>query len=116
MTLDLSPARIQVGIRALQPLVLTRARGTRVRAITGGVWATVDRDTRDWVLEPGDELVVESNERMLLTALGRDETTIDLRAPHARRAAGLAETVVARLRAVFARLGARRPSAGPAPA
>lgn len=116
MTFDLSPARIRISIRALQPLVLACARGTRVRATAGVVWVTVDHDTRDWVLEPGDEMVVESNDRVLMTALGRDETTIDLCASRPRLAAGLVARIAARLGAAIARLGARRPAAGPAPA
>lgn len=84
MTLDLSRARIQLSGR--RPLTLTDARGTRLRAVDGTSWVTIDHDRRDWVLEPGDELVVDSAARVMLTSLGRD-ATIDLSAGTPRPAA-----------------------------
>jgi hypothetical protein len=76
MTIDLRRARVRLAAR--QPLGLHDARGTRLRAVAGTAWVTVDRERRDWVLEPGDELVVDSTGGVLVMALGREGTTIDL--------------------------------------
>ena len=72
MTIDLRRARIQLS--GHQPLSLTNARGTRLRAVAGTSWVTIDRDRRDWVLEPGDDMVVDSTARVLLTCLGTSAT------------------------------------------
>ncbi len=76
MTIDLRRARVRLSAR--QPLSLHDARGTRLRAVAGTAWVTMDHERRDWVLEPGDELVVDSAGAVLVMALGRQGTTIDL--------------------------------------
>ena len=97
MTIDLRRARIQLSGR--QPLSLTNARGTRVRAVDGTSWVTIDHDRRDWVLEPGDELVVDSRARVLLTSLGRS-ATIDLCTGGDAPAAGLRSWLARNLQTV----------------
>ena len=117
MTFDISPASIRARIHAFEPLQLTRACGTSLRAVAGVAWVTVDHDSRDWVLEPGDELTIESSERVLVTALGRGETTIDVRAPQPRRQAqGFRAWAAAIAQSIGAWSGTRRPSAGATPA
>ncbi len=49
---------------------LERARGTRLAGICGNAWITVDGDTRDIVLAPGDAFELESDAAVLVTAIG----------------------------------------------
>ncbi len=114
MTFDIAPAHIRIRVDALQPLTLTHAHGTRLRAVAGTMWVTVDHDSRDWVLEPGDEMVVESTQRVLVTPLGRGETTIDVCTPtRGRRAGGFAVWAAMQARAIAGWFDARQPAAGP---
>ena len=57
-----------------KPLRLTGASGTRLRAVSGVLWVTIDRDPQDHVLQAGDSLVIESSQAVLVTALGRRST------------------------------------------
>lgn len=72
LQLHASTARLQLAPN--QPLRLTGAAGTRLRAVTGVLWVTVDRDLQDHVLQAGDSLVIESSQAVLVTALGRRST------------------------------------------
>ena len=68
MTFDAPHALLQLQTR--QPLRLTDALGTRVRAMHGTLWVTIDHDPRDRILEPGESTVVDSRRPVLITALG----------------------------------------------
>jgi hypothetical protein len=94
MRFDAPHARVQ--LPADQLLRLTHARGTRLRAIAGTSWITIDDDPRDVVLNPGDEWVVDAERPVLVTSLG-GAATVAVCAPDAvegtarlaaRRAAG----------------------------
>jgi len=76
MTIDLRHARVQLSSR--QPLTLADARGSRLRALAGTAWVTMDGDSRDWVLEAGDELQLASDRRVLVMALGPAQATMEL--------------------------------------
>jgi hypothetical protein len=52
------------------PQHLTHARGLLLRARRSTVWVTVDGDTRDILLEPGQRWVVDSDRPVLVSALG----------------------------------------------
>ena len=57
---------------ALLPGQVTRLHlraGTRLRGVRGTAWLTADGDPRDIVLDARDEWVVESDARVLATAL-----------------------------------------------
>lgn len=68
MRFDAPHARVQ--LPADQLLRLTHARGTRLRAISGTSWITIDDDPRDLVLAPGEEWVVDAERPVLVTSLG----------------------------------------------
>lgn len=52
------------------------ALGWTVRAVNGAVWITQDWDTRDIVLHPGEEFVLDRNGTALLWPLGQTEICI----------------------------------------
>ncbi len=72
LQLHLSQAVLQ--IPAHQLLRLTDAGGTRLRAVAGTLWVTLDNDLRDIVLQSGDSLLVDSAQPVLVTALGGSAT------------------------------------------
>ncbi len=78
MTFNLPCATLQLPQRL--PLRLTKALGTRVRAVSGSLWVTIDHDPRDRILEPGESTVVDSSLPVLITALG-GEASVSLCAP-----------------------------------
>ena len=78
MRLDTLHALIEVN--AVQPLSLTDALGTRLRGVSGITWVTVDNEVEDIVLSPGDEWVVASPQRVLVTSL-HGKSSVDLSAP-----------------------------------
>lgn len=49
---------------------LERARGTRLAGVGGSAWITVDGESRDIVLAPGEAFVLESDAAVLVTAIG----------------------------------------------
>ena len=63
-----------VPLAAPTPLRLTDARGTRVRAVAGTLWLTIDGDLRDLVLQAGQSLVIDTPRRVLVTTLGGPAT------------------------------------------
>ena len=67
-----------------EPLSLTDAIGTRLRARSGTAWVTIDNDTQDRVLEPGDELLIASRARVLVSSLG-GQASVELCEPRAAR-------------------------------
>lgn len=72
LQLHTSTAHLQLAPN--KPLRLTGASGTRLRAVSGVLWVTIDRDLQDHVLQAGDSLVIESSQAVLVTALGRRST------------------------------------------
>ena len=75
MWIDTKSARLLV--KAQQPLRLLSARGTRLRAVQGTVWITIDHDRRDIVLNAGDSFVVDSSHLVLALPIGT-QATLDL--------------------------------------
>ena len=59
---------------------LDDARGTLLRPTRGMLWVTMEKDTRDIVLEAGDAFTVDRNGVTLVEAQGR--TTVCVQAPH----------------------------------
>ena len=68
LQLHFSSAQLQLAPN--RPLRLSGAAGTRLRAVAGVVWVTMDGDPLDRVLEAGDSLLIESSGPVLVTALG----------------------------------------------
>lgn len=58
---------------------LPEARATRLCSAAGTLWITVDHDSRDIVLEPGQCFVVPSDETVTISALS-GPAVLDLRA------------------------------------
>lgn len=83
MQIDVDQALLPLPADA--PLRLDHAFGSRLRSVNGTLWVTFDRDPRDLVLEPGQSLVVDSRETVLVTALG-GAATLGLCAPAATTA------------------------------
>ena len=72
--LQLHTSTAHLPLTSRQPLRLTGAAGSRLRAVTGVLWVTIDQDPVDHVLLAGDSLEVESSRDVLVTALGRRAT------------------------------------------
>lgn len=68
MWIDTNSARLL--LKPLQPLRLQRAQGTRLRAVQGTVWITIDNDRRDIVLNAGDTFVVDSSQAVVALPIG----------------------------------------------
>ncbi len=56
------------------PLRLASARGTRVRSLAGTLWVTIDGDLDDHMLEPGQSLVIDSDQPVLVSPLNGTAT------------------------------------------
>lgn len=59
-----------IPLRTPQPLRLLDARGTWLRAVSGALWVTLDHDARDLVLQPGEQLLIETSAPVTVSALG----------------------------------------------
>lgn len=68
MHIDIDQALLPLPGRT--PLRLPDAFGSRLRSEAGTLWITFDHDHRDLVLEPGQSLVVDSHQPVMVTALG----------------------------------------------
>ena len=71
-----------------QFLRLAHARHTRLTALRGDAWITLDGDPRDIVLSPGESFVVDSDSTVVLYPLHAStvaEIAIDTVAPAPRR-------------------------------
>ena len=75
MWINTPNARLAVDTR--RGLRLNAAQGTLLRSVRGTVWATIDNDPRDIVLDPGESFVVDSNQPLFVMALG-DRATLDV--------------------------------------
>jgi len=53
------------------------ARGTRLRAVSGSVWITIDHDPRDIVLDTGEDFVIDTRRGLVVLPLG-ERATIDV--------------------------------------
>lgn len=62
---------------------LPDARATRLASVAGTLWITIDHDTRDIVLEPGQAFIVRSGEPVTISALS-GPAVLDLRPVEAR--------------------------------
>jgi hypothetical protein len=58
-------------------LRLGQAEGSRLRAVSGSVWITIDDDPRDIVLDPGEEFLVDSARGLVVLPLG-ERATLDV--------------------------------------
>lgn len=100
MSLDLNRACIRLAPN--EPLILRDARGARLRTLHGTAWLTVDHEPADRVLEPGDEIVLDSPRRAWVSPLGPSGLTVELSMPGRPRRLGWLERALrlaARLRA-----------------
>lgn len=68
MWIDTNSARLL--LKPQQPLRLQHAQGTRLRAVQGTVWITIDNDRRDIVLNAGDAFVVDSSQGVVALPIG----------------------------------------------
>jgi len=97
MWINTPNARLDVvGHRSLR---LEDARGTRLRAVRGTLWVTLDADPRDIVLSAGEAFTVDTDERVVVTSLG-ECATLDV------RSAQRAPRLWARLRSLWPARGA----------
>jgi hypothetical protein len=62
---------------------LPEARSTHLCSAAGTLWITIDHDSRDIVLEPGQCFVVQSDEAVTVSALS-GPAVLDLRPAQAR--------------------------------
>jgi hypothetical protein len=77
MWINTPRARLAVGRR--HALRLDAASGSTLRAVQGTLWITIDHDSRDIVLDPGEAFVVDSDRPLVVLALGSDCATLDLK-------------------------------------
>src|SRR5687768_13129033 len=75
MWINTPGARLALSER--RALRLGDARGTRLRAVSGSVWITIDHDPRDIVLDTGDDFVIETRSGLVILPLG-ERATIDV--------------------------------------
>jgi hypothetical protein len=61
--------RTELQLAGEELLALADIRGARLRCVDGSVWLTLDRDSRDVFLSPGDSFVVDRDGVTLLHAL-----------------------------------------------
>lgn len=77
-----------IGVGAGECMRLEAAPGVQLRARSGTLWITVDGDLRDFVLEAGQRLTLDSDATVLISALHGAATVEALRLPqtaaHAR--------------------------------
>jgi Protein of unknown function (DUF2917) len=67
----------RLALHERRALRLGDAQGTRLRAVSGSVWITIDHDPRDIVLDAGDEFVIESQRGLVVLPLG-ERATLDV--------------------------------------
>jgi len=67
MRLDTPRARLDLVKH--EAAMLRNACSTRLDCLDGTAWVTIDNDPRDVVLERGDSFVVDSGERVIVSAL-----------------------------------------------
>jgi hypothetical protein len=61
-------------------LALRDARGSAVTCLSGSLWLTMESDSRDVVLKPGDEHVIDREGLTILAAA--EASLVEVRAPH----------------------------------
>jgi hypothetical protein len=86
MRLDTPRARLDLAKH--EAAQLQNACHTRLKCLDGTAWVTMDNDRRDIVLSRGDSFVVDSGERVIVSALGSG-TIIDV-FPQGRALSGAA--------------------------
>jgi len=114
MSLDLNRASIRLAPN--EPLILRDARGARLRNLRGTAWLTVDHEPADRVLEPGDEVVLDSPRRAWISPLGAEAVTLELVMPCRRDPTRWLEQAAQWGRRHLHRLAATAPSAAGAAA
>jgi hypothetical protein len=62
------PVTAELSLPRQQVLRLTHAEGARLCPTSGTVWITQDGDPRDWILDPGECLVVEGAAPVMVQA------------------------------------------------
>lgn len=67
MLTDTAPTRLL--LQRGQTSRLPDARATRLTSAAGTLWVTIDHDTRDIILEPGQGFSVQSGEAVTISAL-----------------------------------------------
>lgn len=77
-----------IGVGAGECLRLEAAKGVQLRARSGTLWITVDGDVRDFVLEAGQRLTLDSDATVLISALHGTAVVEALRLPQAAAHAG----------------------------
>jgi hypothetical protein len=89
--MNTTPHRYEVCIAARGLLEIPDVAGVQLSCSDGSVWLTLDNDTRDIVLEPGDVFFSTEHRRALLYAFG--PATVALRPPAGVRAAAHAPRI-----------------------
>ena len=75
--MNTTPHRYELGLAARGLLEIPDVAGVQVSCTEGSVWLTLDNDTRDIVLEPGDVFFSTEHRRALLYAFAA--STVALR-------------------------------------
>jgi hypothetical protein len=82
MLIDTRKARVPLSVGKLARLA--NACNTRLTCLRGQAWITIDGESRDIVLEPGQQFVIDSNRRVVIHPLRAGklmELEIDASAP-----------------------------------
>ena len=74
--------RANVCVQAGYPLSLTDAAGVELAPRTGRLWLTMEDDTRDVTLRPGDAYTIERDGLTLVSAT--EPSLVQVRIPHRR--------------------------------
>ncbi|MBC7734359.1 MAG: DUF2917 domain-containing protein [Bacteriovorax sp.] len=64
--------RAAIAVRKNEVIRLGTARGQRIESVLGRLWVTMDSDTRDIVLDPGEGFSIDRDDAVLVSA-SRDD-------------------------------------------
>ena len=64
--------RAAIAVRKNEVIRLGTARGQRIESVLGRLWVTMDSDTRDIVLDPGEGFSIDRDDAVLVSALRDD--------------------------------------------
>ncbi len=70
-------------VKSRNPVPIQNGKGITVKSLEGTVWVTLENDTRDIVLGPGETFTIDRQGLTLVAALG--DATVSFCAPPASR-------------------------------
>ncbi len=81
--MTISDPTLTLAITPTDPVVLERAVGTRIVPLEGEVWITQHGDTRDIILHPGQEFIIDRPACLVMTGIHLARVALHQPAPDA---------------------------------